>query len=142
MNNERQCRKCGNEKGLGMYSLVSDLCDDCYERENYPDIHHTMIVEEQDFYLPDGEYNLLDLFVFLSDCNSQLHKKVKSIGKENNNFFACLLYEAKEDEKLKELMRNKHVNIKYSYFFTNDKYDLIPNFEDRNKNKHWIICNG
>lgn len=138
--NERLCAKCGKPIGIGMHSLISNLCDDCYEREQYPNIQYSKNSIEQEFYLPDGKYSVLDLFIFLHECEEQIVNKIKNAGINNGQFFACLFYEYDTKEKIKELIRNKYFTLKFSYFFTNNKLNLVPSYEDRNKRKSWIIC--
>ncbi|URZ07551.1 hypothetical protein [Clostridium felsineum] len=138
--NERLCKKCGNPIGIGMYSLISDLCDECYEREHYPDIHYNKQYIERDFYLSGGNYNIIDIVMFLKECEEQIIGKIKTIGVKNKQTFACAFWEYDKKEKLTELIQNKSTNLKCSYFFTNNKLELVPSFEDRNKDKNWIVC--
>ena len=35
----KKCSKCGKEIKIGTYSLISDMCDDCYEKELYKNVN-------------------------------------------------------------------------------------------------------
>lgn len=142
MSEEKFCSKCGEKASVGMYSLISDMCDDCYEKVNFytPENRYSKEHIEREFHLPDNEYSIVHINNFLSKCVSQIVKEIRKSGKSKNKKYACMFLEFNKEDKIKELINNRHFEGKFSCFFTNEKSDLKSNFEDRNKCKSWIIC--
>ena len=128
MNN---CSKCGKVREIGMFSLVSDMCDDCYEKENFYKYDNIYIKEHITQPFDKTKQNIL---FSLIDAETIVHNKIKNIGKKRNMIFATVFreFDNLEIAKLNEL--------KYSFFFSNSKWNLSPNYEDRKKEYSWLIC--
>lgn len=129
---QTKCSQCGKEIGIVMYSLTSNMCDDCYEKEK--------------FYTPENQYNkeyitqrlnpyVGNKLVQIIDAEIKVNEKIKIIAKERKMMFACIF---------REFNKNKILTLDeldYSYFLTNDKSNLVSKFEDRKKENHFLVCN-
>jgi len=136
------CSNCGKEREIEMHSLISDLCEDRYEKVNRytPENEYTKEYIKQEFYLPDGNYSIINIIKFYSDCEIIIKNKVIQIGKNKNKIFACMFSEFDKKSKLEEIIKNKHFELEFSYFFKDSKFELEAKFEDRKKEKIFIIC--
>ncbi len=128
-----KCSKCGRERDHGMYSLVSDMCDECYEREKYPDINYEKIYKSEPL-----DFSNNNVFFSLVDTELKIYDKIKREGKSLNKLFASVFFESDTKNNIKEVIESGE--LKYSYYFTNSRFDLVPNFQDRYKKYKWIIC--
>ena len=121
--------QCGKEIGIGM---LSDMFDDCYEKEKFYTPENQYIKEYITQRLNPYEGNKL---VQIIDAEIKVNEKVKNIAKERKMMFACIFREFNKNE----IMTLDELD--YSYFLTNDKSNLVSKLEDREKEKNFLVCN-
>ncbi|MDP4182216.1 MAG: hypothetical protein Q8942_14145 [Bacillota bacterium] len=120
-----------------MFSLVSDMCDDCFEKVNHytPDFEYTKEYIKREFWLPDGEYSFIDLLMFYSDCERKVHNEIGDMCAKRKKHFVTIFDEFDNKETMKELIQTRHAELEYSFFFGDTTLDTLACFEDRNKRR-------
>ena len=73
--------------------------------------------------------------VQIIDAEIKVNEKIKTIARERKMKFACIFREFDKDKIL------TLDELDYSYFLSNDKSNLISKFEDRKKEKNFLVCN-
>lgn len=131
----KKCSKCGKEFEIGMYSLVSDLCDDCYEKLNYPNVKYVKSEISETFYLPSGKYTYEGLLMFFMECIDKVHAKIRKAGINQQRNLAVIFEEFDKLTKIKELIRQGKTELRFSYYFCDSPLDTVPSYEDRNKQR-------
>lgn len=127
-----KCGKCGKEFKNGAYVMFNSDCDDCNEKERYytPDQLYPMKKLEKTYtFCPKEPISSVTFIGFKRHIYNDIQKEIK----EKNFSMAVVFYEYEKTDKLKELTDNRKVDLKISYFYTNNKFDISPNFEDRKK---------
>lgn len=128
---EIKCPQCGKKFGIGIYGLVGDICDNCYEKEKFYKIENKYNKEYITQRLNPYAGNKL---VQIIDAEIKVNEKIKKIAQERKMKFACIFREFDKDKIL------TLDELDYSYFLTNDKSNLISKFEDRKKEKNFLVC--
>lgn len=131
----KKCSNCGKEYEIGMFDLVSNLCEECYVKINYytPDYDYSKGFKKREFQLLDGQYSLFDLLQIFMDWEKKVHDEIRALCIDSKKHIFVVFREFDIGDKLKELMMSRCIEIEYSFFFTDALLDTVPSFADRNK---------
>lgn len=141
------CPKCGREMpDIRSNSLVSNLCEDCYERQEFytPDIEYPMpkrFIERPFHYAGENGklYSSIQILFMLDEQWDELYQHIKDQGRKEKYLIAMVFNEISYKDAMREFVENGNVTLRCSYFFTNSLLDCATNYEDRNKDRHGFM---
>ncbi len=131
----RNCEKCGadlwTERG---YMGIAGLCEECIAKLDDKPYRCKVMYKEMPFRIVDGKYNIGQLWYFVEDCERIMHNLIQDELTYAGNYMAFVITDYSKDDKIKELNdRRGRIDIQMKYFFTNDPYDCLLNYEDKDK---------
>jgi len=134
---QEKCDSCGGDlwRANG-YGNFGGLCWDCLEDLRYSNVEYPTpkMYIERNFMVKAGKYNNLQLLHFIDDCKRILYDEIKREVTEADKFMAVVISEYDRCKKLDEIISESgRVNIKLSYFFTNNPMECQLNHEDKDK---------
>ena len=131
------CPKCNREMPVvRRNSAISDLCEECYDRERYDRIKYPMPKKFLEQLIVRSSSEAQPVFEVFEELNAgwdQLHELIKKQGRDEGYSIAFVIQEISQSEALKSFVQSGMVTLRCSYFFTNSRFDCIPTFEDRDK---------
>ncbi len=143
------CPRCQEEmEEIRSNSLISDLCEDCYEKEKYytPDIEYPMPkrVIERTFRYTGGEgelHSAVSLLQMLHAFDEEVNEIIENETRAEGYLYAVAFNEYDQKGMITKFVTTGEIVISKSYFFANSMLSMVSNFEDRYKQKVLITIN-
>jgi len=141
-----ECPKCHKQlRDTRWNCLVSELCEECYEKEVHftPDMGYPMKKRTKERTFDDNQIvkqNGEDDTSLVERLEQQLINEIKEEAHNEGYSYAMIFDEFDLDQHKRTICDGQSLTIAFSYFFTNDKFEIISDYDDRKKYKRAILC--